>query len=69
MERQTVKTVRDLVRQALDTAARPGPEVTVRTYTGDLVTGLVTYAGQIKFRLDTPQAAIFFTYDEVEEVV
>jgi hypothetical protein len=43
-------------------------EITVTTLIGEKVTGVCTFAGTTKFRVDTPQAAIFFNYDEVEQV-
>lgn len=42
-------------------------DITVQTKEG-VVTGTCTFAGTQKFRVDTPQAAIFFTYEEVEAV-
>lgn len=32
------------------------------------ITGVLSYAGQNKFRVDTPLAALFIPYDETEAV-
>lgn len=64
MERQTLKTIK--ARLAEHESVQGA--TTVRTYTGDLVTGVVTWVGGYKVRIDTPLAAIFIRYDEIEEV-
>lgn len=46
----------------------PPREVTVTNHDGDQFVGEIHYAGVNKFRLDTPLAACFFYYDEVESV-
>lgn len=43
-------------------------EITVHTTDGQTITGTCTFAGTNKFRVDTPLAAIFFTYEKVESV-
>jgi hypothetical protein len=43
-------------------------ELTVHTKDGQTITGTCTFAGTSKFRLDTPLAACFFNYGEVESV-
>jgi hypothetical protein len=43
-------------------------ELTVHTKDGQTITGTCTFAGTAKFRVDVPQAACFFKYDEVEAV-
>lgn len=64
MDRMTINSIKHRVREL----ARHNLEGTVRMYTGDLITGTFTWDGTNKFRVDTPQAAIFFRYDEVEWV-
>lgn len=48
--------------------SHPPREVRVVTLDDSFIVGEVHFAGHTKFRVDTPQAAIFFRYDEVEAV-
>ena len=48
--------------------AHPPVEVGVRTLDDQLIVGVVSFAGENKFRLDTPQAVMFFEYGEVEAI-
>lgn len=43
-------------------------EIVVHTKDGQTISGTCTFAGTAKFRVDTPLAACFFTYAEVEAV-
>jgi hypothetical protein len=58
----------DQIKVIAAVRASDNREITVRLLDGTTITGTCTFAGKRKFRVDTPQAAIFFTYDECEAV-
>lgn len=58
----------DQIRVVAAVRANLCEEITVHTDDGQTITGTCTFAGTQKFRVDTPLAAAFFTYEEVEAV-
>jgi hypothetical protein len=58
----------DHIKAVVARRAADEDSITVQTKDGEIYRGTCTFAGTQKFRVDTADDAMFFTYEEVEAV-